>query len=150
MHRHSLDTWAGLRQVCGRGPCTHKAPARAQPCRALLESFRRADIKAQASFKDHKLDEQTERTLFDSVGQGLKKGSITISTAVTGGAEKIGDFFMCAACFFRCPCLGCIAVLGAQPACRRLDGSCPSGWHFAAASALMRLLPVQRTVSLPP
>lgn len=62
--------------------------------RALLESFRRADLKAQASFKDHKLDEQTEKTLFESVGVGLKKGSLKISTAVTDGAEKIGDFFM--------------------------------------------------------
>lgn len=66
---------------------------------ALLESFRRADLRAQASFKDHKLDEQTERTLFESVGLGLKKGTLKVSTAVTGGAEKIGDFFIQLASF---------------------------------------------------
>jgi hypothetical protein len=84
---------AGLCDPCQ--PCAHHRATRASwCCRALLESFRRADLKAQASFTDHKLDEQTERTLFESVGHGLKKGSLKITTAVTDGAEKVGDFFL--------------------------------------------------------
>lgn len=99
--RPCTTTCACSQAAAGSGVCAH---GRTAPplCRALLESFRRADLRAQASFKDHKLDEQTERTLFESVGLGLKKGTLKVSTAVTGGAEKIGDFFMCATALAGC------------------------------------------------
>ena len=89
--RQGSRRWRRRRRLAAaaRPPCAPH-PSR----RALLESFRRADIKVQASFRDHQLDEQTQRTLFESVGNGLKKGTLTISTAVAGGAEKVGDFFM--------------------------------------------------------
>lgn len=60
---------------------------------ALLESFRRADIRASQSFKNHELDEQTAQTLFGGICDGLKSGSLKIYTPVSGGAEQVGSFF---------------------------------------------------------
>lgn len=70
--------------------------ARPRPCaphRALLESFRRADIKAQASFKNHELDAATSQTLFDSVADGLNAGTLKIHTTVKDGAKHVGGWF---------------------------------------------------------
>ena len=90
--------WTG-----GRRPAAAAAPpppppptAALPPCpraRALLESFRRADIKAQASFNNHEMTEEQSEYLFGSVADSLKAGTLKVHSAVADGAEQIGSFF---------------------------------------------------------
>jgi hypothetical protein len=58
-----------------------------------LESFRRADLKAQKSFVNHEMDAATQDTLFGSVYDGVASGALTVHTAVAGGVEQVGAFF---------------------------------------------------------
>ena len=70
-----------------------RGPAPACARRALLESFRRADLKAQASFQDHELDAATSQTLYDSVADSLNAGTLKIHTTVKDGAKQVGGWF---------------------------------------------------------
>ena len=72
----------------------HPLP-RSPRCRALVESFRRADIKAQASFTNHELDDDTQANLFSGVYDRLKTGTLKIHTRVADGADQVGSCFKC-------------------------------------------------------
>lgn len=58
-----------------------------------MESFRRADLKAQATFKNHELDEKTQTALFGGIYDGLRSGTLKVHNAVAGGAEQVAAFF---------------------------------------------------------
>ncbi|EFN59064.1 expressed protein [Chlorella variabilis] len=60
---------------------------------ALLESFRRADIKAQQSFKDAKTGHELSQSVFQDVYVGVTSGALKVHTAVAGGAEQVANFF---------------------------------------------------------
>lgn len=85
----------------GTPPPAAAAPARAlnrrllathppaAPRRALVESFRRADRKAQVSFKNHELDEATSGSLFDGVAKALDAGTLKVQK----GGKQVAGFF---------------------------------------------------------
>lgn len=60
---------------------------------ALLETFRRADIKAQKTFASHELDEATQASLFGNMVDDISSGVLKVHTAVADGAEQVGAFF---------------------------------------------------------
>lgn len=78
---------------CGAHGHHTAAVAAAARRRALLESFRRADLKAQRTFVHHELDAETQATLFGSVYDNITTGALKVHTAVAGGAELVGAFF---------------------------------------------------------
>lgn len=74
-------------------PPSHRRCRRRPPCRALLETFRRADIKAQKTFASHELDEATQASLFGNMVDDISSGVLKVHTAVADGAEQVGAFF---------------------------------------------------------
>ena len=61
-----------------------------------MESFRRADsmLQVQLSLRNsHELDEATTQTLYQSIFDNLKGGTLRLQEAVTGTADTVADFF---------------------------------------------------------
>ena len=63
-----------------------------------MESFRRADLRAQASFGGkHELDDATSASLFSAVADSIGKGTLKVHTAAKDGASTVAGFFRCGA-----------------------------------------------------
>lgn len=55
-----------------------------------MESFRRADRKAQASFKvNHEMDSATSGSLFDGVAKAIDAGTLKVQK----GGKQVAGFF---------------------------------------------------------